>query len=150
MSKIKEEFQQLLAGLASTQGVDQLTSSIFSILYTSKEEVSLDELSKLTGYSLASISTKMKFLEGSSLIQRISKPRSKKAFFYMEKDMTKILKRQLMAKERLVFKTVKEKLPEILKRHENTTDKDTYRLAKDYYNTVIKMEKIVKEILERI
>ncbi len=82
-SQIFEEGVRIFKGY----GVDDLTARILSILNFEHEDISMEELAARTGYSLASISLKMKHIESFWGIQRIGRPGSRKVYFRMEKDL---------------------------------------------------------------
>ena len=87
MEPLDEEFIDMYKQMGQMQGADSLLSSIFGILYLEPEEVSMDELAKKTGYSLASISNNIKTLERVGVVKRIKKPGSRKAYFFIEKNL---------------------------------------------------------------
>ena len=64
----KEDFVELLTEVNRRKGLDELTSRIIGILFIEPYEVSLDELSERTGYSMSAVSTAMKLLLGSGII----------------------------------------------------------------------------------
>ena len=85
MKNPKEKFMELIYDVNKSRGLDELTSKIISILYVEPKEVSLNELSKRTGYSLSAVSTSMKMFGHSKLIKRIKNPNQREYIFTWRK-----------------------------------------------------------------
>ena len=90
MSAIDLEFTKFCMVSSKGYGLDNLSAKLSSILYLEPIEISIEELAKRTGYSLASISNKMKILESFGMVRRVKNPGSKKLYYYMEKDLVKL------------------------------------------------------------
>lgn len=146
--KIIELFQEMGRG----QGLDDpLLMTIFAKLYMSPDPMSMEELAKETGYSLASISNKVKILPPVH-VKRIKKPGTKKIFLYMEKDIFKVFKDAMVNKQEFVIEKVKEKMPAILdeyrKKVKNSKDKKKLEIMEGYYNQILKFEKAIAKIIK--
>lgn len=111
-------------------GVDNLAASILAILYFEPDEVSMEDIAARTGYSLASISQKIKSIEKSWRIQRIKKPGSRKVFFYMEKDLLELLFEQLKAGYENELKILNKKILPLIEEYkkESVSDEQISRL----------------------
>jgi len=150
MKNPKEEFIRLIYDINKSKGLDELTSKIISMLYVEPGEISLDELAKRTGYSLSAVSTTMKILSNSMLIKKFKKPKSKKIYFYMEKDVLPYLI-DAMKKTLENIETSKEKMPEIISKYKKTkANKEDLKIAEDYYKRISVMENIVKKVVKTI
>jgi len=69
-------------------GLDDFPSRLISILQSEKEGISLDELAEITGYSLSNLSTTIKGMEDKQMVKKFKKPRSRKVYVIMDKDIT--------------------------------------------------------------
>ncbi len=68
--------------------MDDFPSRLISILQSEKEGISLDELAEITGYSLSNLSTTIKGMEDKQMVKKFKKPRSRKVYVIMDKDIT--------------------------------------------------------------
>ena len=147
---LDEEFINLYRDLGKSKGWDDLTSRIIAILYLEPEPVSMEGLATKTGYSLASISNKMKMLEPIGFIIRRCRPGSRKCYFTMEKDFVKIMKDQLLKGQKETFKMVHSRVDSMIQKHEGhdrtEEQKKKLRIIKNYYNDVQKCEKILDKL----
>ncbi len=153
VEKAKAEFIEHMVGCSKIHGFDDISSRIMAILYIEPKELSLEEISTKTKYSLSATSTAMKFMERMEMVKRIKKPHSKKAYFYMEKDTLKMfldfLKKQ---QEKIVIPTIK-KLPNIIETYEKETDNETkeeLKIIKNYQKQTIAYEKIIEKTIKLV
>lgn len=149
--KIIELFQEMGRG----QGLqDPLLMTLFARLYIEPEPVAMDELAKETGYSLASVSNKLKMLGLIMPVKRTKKPGSKKIFLYMEKDILRIWKDALLKQEEYVINMVKTKLPPIVKEYgekaSTSKDKKKLKILEGYYDQILKFGKVLKKIIKEL
>ena len=79
----------------------------------------MDELAKKTGYSLASVSNKVKMLESLGMVTRRTKPGSRKVFLYTEKNLLDIMKQQLIKKQEYAIKMAKGTAFSIIEKNKN-------------------------------
>ena len=114
----------------------------------------MDELARETGYSLASVSTKLRMLTPLLGIRRIKKPGTKKAYLYLEKDMLGMCRDALIRKEEHFVKKVMEKLPLLIKEYQAVAktehDKKKADVLEGYYNQIIKFGNIIKNIITEL
>ena len=104
-------------------GNDEATARLVGMIYMSPDEVSLEELSERTGYSTASISNKTRMLVNVGLVKKVHKPGTKKAYFYMEKDMKKIMCSAFRKALDVKIRPIKEKMPEIIEEYQKEVKK---------------------------
>jgi len=153
MIQAEKDTMKLFESISITYGMDILTSKISSIIYLEPEPVSLDELAKRTGYSLSSISNKIKRLSLFMPIIRSRKPGSKKMFVSVEKKMFKVLKAQLQKSREVEIIPIKNKLPNIIKdfkkQSKTEKDKEKLKIIEQYYTDVTKFDKIMSKMLKK-
>jgi DNA-binding transcriptional regulator GbsR (MarR family) len=149
----KEEFIQLMTENCRVNGLDEISSEVIALLYANPDEISLEELSKKTGYSLSAVCTTTKLIEKTGLIKKIKKPGSRKAYFYMEKDMSifslDLIKRKY---EKIIIPT-KNKLPDIIKKYKkekSNKSKHELKIIENYYKEVLFSEDIIKNIIKMV
>ncbi len=84
---LKDELNQIMKGIVINSGFPSPFASMISELYFEPEPISMQDLANRIGYSLASISLKLKMFEYLGFISRKKKPGTSKVFLYMEKDL---------------------------------------------------------------
>ena len=145
----KEEYINLMYETEILEGLDEISSKNVAILYIEPNEISLEELAKRTGYSLSAVSTSMKFIERMGFIKRIKKPKSKKMYFYMEKDMINTFTELFIKRYQKIFSISKDKIPEIIKKYElekSKNSKEELKIIKNYYKQMLFFEKIMEKL----
>lgn len=115
MKDFEKEFLEFLSGTFQRFGLDPLSSQMAGILFIEPEEIAMEDLAKRTGYSLASISTKIRPLEERGMVKKVKKPGTKRSFYFMDKDFYGMMMRKLDALERVYINPAKNTLPNILK-----------------------------------
>ncbi len=148
----KEEFIELIAEVNRGKGLDGLTSKIIGILFIEPEEVSMEELAKRTGYSLSAVSTSMKMLAMSGFVKRVEKPRTKKAYFFFEKDMLAFWKQSLVKMSMNIAK-LKSRMPGIIERFRQDhykSMKGELRIAEKYYRQLCSFEGLVEKLISDV
>lgn len=83
--RIEQKLYEIERDIYKTYGEDDLSASILALLYYEEEELTMEEIADMTGYSLSSISLKMKELMPLWGIKRKKKPGSRKTYFSLEK-----------------------------------------------------------------
>lgn len=153
MKNLEKEAVGFFKGIGRMHGLDDLSSMIFAILITEPEEITMQDLAKKTGYSLASISNKVKMLVDFGVITRNAKPGSKKAYLYMEKDFLKLFKTRFLQAQARVNMTGAE-VERILKKYGSKYNSerekkqiDNLLMLKDY---IKKVQPIINELTKKI
>jgi len=147
----KNEFIELIAENSKVNGLDELSSKIIGILFIEPEEVALDELANRTGYSLSAVSTALKFIERAGIVKRTKKPKSRKVYFYMEKDMLAISLQITRRKYEKIILPSKQKLPKIIEKYKQESTKESGEelgIVENYYKEILFFEQILKEFIE--
>ena len=130
------EFRDLITETQLAKGKNDITARIMGILYASVEPVSLEELANLTGYSLSAVSMTMKFLILDERIKRVKIQGSKKAYFFMEKDLIPLSIKLIKITEKQSEK-LNQKIPEIISKYEkNKKYEKEVRTLKEYNKQV--------------
>ncbi len=152
---LEKEIVDLIVRVNENFGADPGVSRIIGHLYISPLGLSMEDLIKKTGYSAATISNKTQVLVRTGIIQRKHQPGTKKAFFYMDKDMkqlnAEIFKRVLELK----VKPLKQELPKIVERHEKSKkignkEKEQLKIIKKWEEQIRYMEDCVKEAIIKL
>jgi DNA-binding transcriptional regulator GbsR (MarR family) len=154
MLSAEKKAMKLFESIGMSQGLDKLTSDIFTIVFLEPDPICLDILSQKTGYSLASISNKVKFLEKVGVMYKERHPGCKKVFVGMEKNMDKMVLDQLRKKREIETKLAINKLPKIIKefKKESKTEKDKekIKLLQNYYKQTKKFDLLIKKMIETL
>ncbi len=111
-----EEFKKIIVTTEHKKGMSTATAKIFSEIFCSTKEISIETLSKNTRYSLATISNNVKFLEQNGAINKIKKPGSKKIYVTAERDFMKILIKGMNTQHEITIRPVKQLLPKLIKK----------------------------------
>ena len=149
----KEEFIDLMTENCKVDGIDELSSKIIALLYADPNEISLDEIAKRTKYSLSAICTATKLIERIGLIKRIKKPKSRKVYFYIEKDMIMFSLDITRRKYEKVILPTKQKLPLIIKRYKrekSENSKKELKIIENYYKEMLVSENIMKKLIQML
>jgi DNA-binding transcriptional regulator GbsR (MarR family) len=109
----------------------------------------MEDIAKKTGYSLASISNTMKMLESIGFVERRRRPKSKKVYFYMGKNIIKWnINKMVYASENMI-RPAKEKLPTIIKEYKGKAksekDKKKVQIVQNYLNQIFVFENIINK-----
>ena len=149
---IDKEFIEIFKEISLHQGFDHLMSEIYGLIYISNEEISLDEVSKKTGYSLASISNKVKFMENVGLITRFTKPGSRKIYLSVEKNILKLSRDNLINQKTKSLQIAKQSLPNLIEKYKKKSlsknEKDKLNLIENYYDQLLISEKLIDNIIK--
>lgn len=143
---LEKDFIEYWQQIGRMSGLDSISSTIIGTLFL-EDDLSLDELAEKTGYSLSSISNKIKFLETIGIIQRFKKPGSKKVYAKIEKDMFKMFKEILLKKQMNQMSFAKSQLPKII---ENNKTNKKIKTIKNYYKQMLKMDEVMQHMLANL
>ena len=152
MDAIDKEFIEYYSVAGRALGLGDMPATVIALLYIEPGPVAMEDLSRKTGYSLASISNMMRMLEAVGAVKRIKKPGTRKAYFYMEKDLLKINRQKLSVAYESGIKPALEMLPPIimkykkLKKDERTAKK--YAIVENYYRQMTEFEKTILRWIE--
>ncbi|MDI6644915.1 MAG: MarR family transcriptional regulator [Methanobacteriaceae archaeon] len=89
---LKENFKEVVYDSCKSLGLDDLPSRLISILQSETSEISLGKLSEMSGYSLSTLSTIIRGMEDLNMVKRFKKPKSRKVYVFMDKDIISLFK----------------------------------------------------------
>lgn len=153
MKDTDKKFIDVIKILGKISGMDDLACEIFGILFLEPKEIAMDDLVDKTGYSLSSISNKVKLLETLGLVKRASKPKTRKIFLYAKKDILSSMEEIMIKKQKYGIKIAKQKLPAIIDEYRSSKDEKARKKAKileDYLKQIKIAEDIFSDILKKI
>jgi DNA-binding transcriptional regulator GbsR (MarR family) len=152
MEGLEDEFVQLLMDVGVNLGMDPLVVKLSGILFMSPEEVSLEELAEKTGYSLASVSNKMKLLEKTGNVRRIRKPKSKKEYYFVEKDALKLFRKKLELVHSEYIRPIEQRLPVIMEKYKNSrlngSDRKKLQYIRGYHKQLVACHGMIDHFLK--
>ncbi|MBK5190366.1 MAG: hypothetical protein JJE19_02580 [Methanosarcinales archaeon] len=149
----KNEFIELMTENSKVNGLDELSSRISGILFIEPKEIALDELAKRTGYSLSAVSTAMKFIGRAGIVKRSKKPKSRKLYYYMEKDMIDMWTQLMRRKHENIILPSKQKLPRIIEEYKlekSENSEEELRIVENYYKQVLFSEQLIKDSIKTL
>jgi len=149
----REEFIEFMAENVRINGLDNLSATVLSTLFLESTELSLEEISKKTGYSLSAVCTSANTLEHSGMVVRVKKPKTKKVYIYMEKSLIDMLLKMLEKKHELIIGRCKQQLPKMIERYKQLktkNDKQELQIITQYYEDVLATEELLKEFIYKI
>ena len=149
----RDKFIDLISKNCQVDGFDELTSKIVGTLFIEPTEVALEDLAKMTGYSLSAVSTAMKLVVRAGLVKRMKKPGSRKVYFYMEKDLIKVTMQLMQRKHELVITKTKRELPNIIEKYrteKSKASKEELQIIKGYSKQVLVFEKIIGSLIHML
>lgn len=145
---LEEEFVDFFSGLFSGFGLDQLGSRLTSIIFLEPGEVSMDQLAEKTGYSLASLSNKLRHLESLNMVRRVKKPGTKKSFYFIEKDVYAIMHRKLQAIQDRFITPAKNHIPAMIDKYSNAKlkadEKQKLEIIKGYFRQLLEVDECMQ------
>ncbi len=154
---LDKEFQEFFFQISTGMGHEGVISKIIGIMFLEPKEISLEELAKKTGYSLSAVSTAMKLFENWNTVKRIKKPGSRKKYFYMEKDLKKLVKGKFKKMREVYFSPAKTKLPVLIEKYRTKlkNSKDDYsnkklNILKNYHAQIIVMDKLMEDFMKKV
>jgi len=135
-------------------GVDNSTAQILSILNFESDAISMEELAERTGYSLASISLKIKNIENFWSIKRLHKPGSRKTYLHMEKNLLDAFAIQIRNGFETELDIAKTKIDPLIEEYRGnvTTQEQKIKLHtyENYLSEINKFEELIRNIYDQI
>ena len=149
MDLIDKDFIEIYTEAGKAFGLNDSILGIWAKLYLEPDPISMENLAKDIGYSLASVCNKVKMLETAGLVKRIRKPGTKKAFLYSDKNMMKMQYDSIRKRVRFISRILDERIPAITNKFKKKklTDKEKKKLKilEEYASQL----KDVKKMLEQ-
>lgn len=134
-----QEFQETIFNMVKAHGLDTISSCILAYLSVQTTEVTLEELAKHTGYSLASISNTVNSLIRMRLIKKNKKPGSKKLYLTSNQSPISMMEEKIHLMKEQEIAEQKNKLPKIIKELKTTIIKEKNKDKKKQYKEQIKI-----------
>ncbi|NOQ55877.1 MAG: hypothetical protein GQ477_03655 [Nanohaloarchaea archaeon] len=153
VSLARNEFIDLMALNFRQNGFDDCTSKIVGALYIEPKEISLETLAQKTGYSLSAVSTAMKLIVNMGMIKRIKKPKSRKVYFFMEKDMVSCMLGHMKKNYELSLHMSRDKLPKIIDKYKSEKQDGLnaeFMIIERYYKQVVAFEDVMKNFIDAL
>lgn len=154
MSELEKESVEFFTQNLRIKGLDESLSKITATLFLEPGDISMEKLAEKTGYSLATISTRIGILDQTGFIKKTHQPGSKKILLRVEKDILSSLKDSMLSRPMKIISHVKEKLPAILEKHRSRVkskeDRERLKILDDYYRQVLKMEFLINDVMKHI
>lgn len=153
MDQIDKQFIEFYQNIGRAQGFnDNLLTSIMALLFLEPGEVAMEDIAKETGYSLASVSNKVKFLEATGFVKRTTKPGTRKAYLYSEKDFLKVMKQALIKKNEHVINAAKQRIPDMIKENKpkakTEKQKQKIKILEKYLQQMLKFEIVIQHMIK--
>ena len=146
-----QEFREIVYESCKAIGLDDFPSRLISVLQTEKEGISLGELSEITGYSLSNLSTTIKSMEERQMVKKFKKPRSRKVFVVMDKDITSFFIELQKKRYKQSIEPSLKQIPEIIKKYEGNEEfQEELIIIKDYYKQTLFMSKETKKFIRAL
>lgn len=143
---MKTKYFKLQEQMFRRFGAKPTEANILALIKSSTEAISLDEITKQTKYSLATVSNKVRKFETHGIIFRTKKPGSKKVFVEARKDYLNAMKEKLGMIHTNTALLIKG-LPEIIKK---STNKKELNIKKEELRQAKISNKILSEALTKL
>ncbi len=151
MEAAKKEFENLVRQSMKSYGLDELSSKLLAVLYSAPEPLTLDELSRMTGYSFSAVSAEMKLLSGIKLVEKTKKSGSKKLYFSVQRDMLTLSIDAIKSKNECMVSPALQRLPAMIERCRDSDaegSKEMLNIIENYYQQMAALELIFKNLIE--
>lgn len=154
MEPLDQQFIGFYLTIGKSYNFDDLTSRIFARIFIDPREVAMEDLAEETGYSLSSISNKLKILEAGGFIIRSPRPGTRKVYVYAPKDMLKTVQSILLQYQQGEIAKVKSGIPPLLEglkgKRLGKREKDQVEILKKYYEDTLIVEGIVEKFIAEL
>lgn len=157
-TKPEQELYEDVVNLGMQAGLKAVMAKVHAVLFMEAEEISLEDIAKQTGYSLASVSTAAKHLETFKKAQRIKKPGSKKVYYKGEKNMVCVLHEHIKESIEGAIKPMQQRLPYCLTelkkelKNKSLTKEKKKELKKKitWYESYLEQNELLAKIFDNI
>lgn len=133
----KEEFREVVFDSCKALGLDDFSSRLIAVLQSETREISLGELAEMTGYSLSGLSTTLKAMEERQMVKRFKKPKSRKMYVKMDKDITFFFIELQKKRYQQIIMPELDKIPNIIEKYRKKSDKEELGIVEDYYQQIL-------------
>ncbi len=147
MKQLEKRITDYMTTTFKSIGMQELAARVMSLLYLEPGYIAMDEVAKRTGYSLASISTTIKMMEGLGVLQRSRKPGTRKIYLYMEKDLAKLNISKIKVFQDKFVKRADVSMPEFIQKYkQEAKDKESIQrlhIIENYYAQLAEFGKLM-------
>ena len=154
MGAAEDEIFDVGTKMFMTWGLDMASSRLISVLLFTPGELSSQDLHRQTGYSLATIHNKLKMFESVGVVERISKPGTKKIYYFMEKDRLKLLTQKVEKVCTAEAAFCNDNMRPILAKYKNKKvsekEKQMLTILDKFYSQSLKLGIYLKEFLKKM
>jgi HTH-type transcriptional regulator, osmoprotectant uptake regulator len=148
---LKDKCVDFFVEVGRINGFDDLSARIFGVLYMEPNEICLENIAEKTGYSISAVSTAMKLMSNIGIIHRMKKPKSRKVYFYMGKEIHEITLQIMKKKCDALFARAKLFFPGVLKEYKKRKIKlQEQKIVEDYYGEMLVFEGVLKKMMQLI
>jgi DNA-binding transcriptional regulator GbsR (MarR family) len=154
MEPLDQQFTDFYRVIGKSYNLDDLTSMIYARLFIDPDEVAMEDLAKETGYSLASISNKLKILETCGVVVRRTRPGTRKVYVYAQKDMMKIVLSSFVLYQQGEVVMVKTEIPRLLEglkgKKLGKREKAQKEILEKYYEDTLMFDEMITRFLAQL
>lgn len=136
IEKIREDIAEAYSDICESFGLNPVVGKIYDSLFFSDRALSLEEISKRTGYSKSTVCSCIKSAERFFDIERFKKPGSKKVYFVCQHNLSLILNRFVSERLRNL-----NRMHNVLSRAEKTLEQEGNGVAKQYLTNIRRLRK---------
>ena len=144
IDEIEKKIYSLFSNITSTIGYSDVHGKIIATLLVEDKPVSLQELSRKTNYSLASISLAIDLLEFFGVVKKIRKSGDRKVYVRLDGDLLNALRDAILIK---VQKVVRESLNE-LEKYKSIKDRKVRRVVKKLEKEIRRLERYINKLAD--
>lgn len=134
-----QKFQETMFNMARAHGLDTVASCIMAFLSIQTTEVTMDDIAKHTGYSLASISTAANALIRMRIINKTKKPGSKKLYLTGNQNPISMMEEKIHIMKEHEIGEQKNELPKIIKELKIIIKEEKNKDKKNQYKKQLKI-----------
>lgn len=118
LRSLRRDIVDRIAKVSELWGLDESVGIVFGALLFSSKPLALEEIAKISNYSVSSVCQKMKLLENLGYVRRIKKSGSKKIYYEVEYDLANMIKRFIEASLENEIMPMLSTIDEYLKKYE--------------------------------
>jgi len=150
--ELREKCIEFFIESCKLNGLNDIAAKIIGILHMELEEISLEELTEKSGYSISAISTAVKPLIDKGFIKRIKKPGSKKLYFYMKKDMIGHSLQMMTRKYNMILVRGKEQIPLLIRECKDNSKANSkeIKILEDYLMQITEFEEGMLKMMDML
>jgi DNA-binding transcriptional regulator GbsR (MarR family) len=151
MEPLDQQFTDFYRIIGKSYNFDDLTTHIYARLFIDPDEVAMEDLAKETGYSLASVSNKLKILETCGVVTRRTRPGTRKVYVYADKDMMKMMMSFFVQYQQGEAVRVREEIPRMLDdlkgKKLGKREKAQAGILKKYYDDTMAFDRMISQLM---